>query len=85
MIAKSIVFYLIIILFAILFFGFTESDSLISYWYLVNLIGNVFIIYFAIKNNAKHKKWLIATSSLFIILPIVFLLLVVFSLNGITC
>ena len=85
MFQRSIAFYLMSLLCIVLFFLFNSLDYLITYWYIANLVGNSIIIYQAIKTNVQHKKLLVAISSLLILSPLLFLLLVVFLLNGITC
>jgi hypothetical protein len=85
MLKRSIVFYLLSILCTVLFFSYKSHDYLITYWYIANVVGNSIIIYQAIKTNVQHKKLLIAISSLLILSPLLFLLLVVYLLNGITC
>jgi hypothetical protein len=84
MIKNSILFYVFLVVFIII-------TSVISFeygmliWYGISVIGNSVIIHKAIKQKPVHKMTLIIISSLFILLPILCGLFILFAFSGITC
>jgi hypothetical protein len=84
MVKKSIQFYIFLVVFLILSFVISFNYGLLI-WYGISLIGNSLIIQKAINQNPTQKKTLIFISSIFILLPIIYILFLLFVLGGIEC
>lgn len=80
---RIILFYLFIGVFFIATLIFEFSYGLII-WYLINLIGNSIIIQRILNIKNRNNK-VIVISSILLLVPIIYILGLVFLLGGITC
>lgn len=84
MVKKSILFYAFLAVLLIITLVIPFNYGLLI-WYGISLIGNSLIIQKAIHQNQLEKKPLIVISSIFILLPIIYILFLVFVFGGIEC
>jgi len=84
MVKKSIQFYVFLVVAVVITMVFPFNYGLLI-WYGITLIGNSVIIQKALTQKPPHKKTLLFISSFFILLPVIYILFLIFVLGGIQC